>query len=276
MCGRYKQTTKAAELGVLFSAVVDAAFVDDAERLDRPRFNAAPTDRLPIVRVHDAHRALRPARWGLVPAWAKDEKIGASLLNARSETVFEKPAFKDALHKRRCLVPMDGFYEWKTEGKLKQPFLFSFTDDRPFALAGLWSTWKGPAGPVESFTILTTEANALVATLHDRMPVIVAEQDYYEWLDPARSTVDLDRLRAPRAWPGLLMRPVSRRLGNVRFDDPALLVAEDAPLGADGAPDGAAAPAVGAQATTGTTPETPAKTTTKKKKKPGPQQGTLL
>jgi len=275
MCGRYKQTTKAAELGAIFSAVVDAAFVEDAAHLDRPRYNVAPTDRMPVVRAHDAHRALRPARWGLIPMWAKDERIGSSLLNARSETVFEKPAFKDALHKRRCLVPMDGFYEWKTDGKLKQPYLFSFTDDRPFALAGLWATWKGPAGPVESFTVLTTAANELVGTLHDRMPVIVDEQDYDEWLDPARATVDLDRLCAPRAWPGLSLRPVSRRLGNVRFDDPALLIAEDAPLGVDGAPDMASTNA----ATPASQPTKAAATKTaapKKPKPPKPQQGTLL
>jgi putative SOS response-associated peptidase YedK len=267
MCGRYKQTTKAAELGAIFSAVVDAAFVEGDARLDRPRFNAAPTDRLPIVRVHDAHRALRPARWGLIPVWAKDEKIGSNLLNARSETVFEKPAFKDALHKRRCLVPMDGFYEWKTDGKLKQPYLFSFDDQRPFVLAGLWSTWKGPTGPVESFAVLTTAANELVGTLHDRMPVILDKNDYDEWLDPARAEVDLDRLCASRAWPGLTMRPVSRRLGNVRFDDAALLLPDDVPFAADGTPDASAS-------TPKTTPST--STAKKKPKPPKPTQGTLL
>jgi putative SOS response-associated peptidase YedK len=270
MCGRYKQTTKAAELGVIFSAVVDAAFVEDAARLDRPRYNAAPTDRLPIVRVMDAHRALRPARWGLIPVWAKDEKIGSSLLNARSETVFEKPAFKDALHKRRCLVPMDGFYEWKTEGKVKQPYLFSFADGRPFTLAGLWSTWKGPGGPVESFSVLTTAANDLVGSLHDRMPVILEDKDHDEWLDPARADVDLGRLCASHPWAGLTMTPVSRRLGNVRFDDAALLVPDDVPLGPDGSPDLSSPGAMTSAAAPSTT------TTTRKKRPPKPLQGTLL
>jgi putative SOS response-associated peptidase YedK len=227
VCGRYKQTTKAAELAALFGAVVDAAFVEEQDRLDRPRFNAAPTQRLPIVRVGDGRRLLRPARWGLLPAWARDEKTGSNLLNARSETAFEKPAFRDSLQKRRCLVPVDGFYEWKTDGKSKQPYLFSFANDRPFTLAGLWSTWNGPAGVVESFAILTTTANELLRPLHDRMPVILEEKQYDEWLDPARHAVALDAWCAPREWPGLSLRPVSRRLGNVRHDDAALLVPDN-------------------------------------------------
>jgi len=232
VCGRYKQTMSADALARHFGAVADAAFVEDPS-LDRPRFNAAPTQRLPIVRVVDARRALRPARWGLIPPWSKEPSIGAKLLNARSETVVEKPAFRDAVRRRRCLVPMDGFYEWKTEGRDKIPYLFSFNDDRPFALAGLWSTWKGPAGPVETFSILTTQANALVAALHDRMPVMLDEKEYDQWLDPAQETPRLSTLCAPRPWPVLSLRAVSRRLGSVRVDDDTLLRPDVSPLPVD-------------------------------------------
>jgi putative SOS response-associated peptidase YedK len=147
-------------------------------------------------------------------------------LNARSETLAEKPAFRDALRLLRCLVPVDGFYEWKSEGKSKTPYLFSFDDERPFALAGLWSSWSGPMGVVDTYAIVTTEANALLRTLHDRMPILLHPSSYDEWLDPARGTVDLDALRMPRDWPGLSMRPVSRRLGSVKHDDASLLVAD--------------------------------------------------
>jgi putative SOS response-associated peptidase YedK len=281
MCGRYKQTTKAPELAAVFGAVVDAAFVDGTlgAAADRPRYNAAPTNILPIVRIVDTRRTLRPARWGLIPSWARDPTIGSRLVNARSETLAEKPAFRDALRRRRCLVPMDGFYEWKTENGHKQPYLFSFADDHPFAVAGLWETWKGPAGPVESFTILTTEANALARTMHDRMPVLLDENQYDEWLDPARDTVALAALCAPRDHAGFGLRPVSRRLGNVRFDDALLLVPEDTPLGADGAPvvdDATAPPPPPLTTATTTTTTTTTNKARKKPKPPTPTQGTLL
>jgi putative SOS response-associated peptidase YedK len=226
MCGRYKQTMSAAALGAAFHAVVDASFADDP-RLDRPRYNAAPTNLLPILRMFDGRLTLRPSRWGLIPPWAKEEAIGHSLINARSETAAEKPAFKDALRRRRCLVPVDGFYEWKTERKKKQPFLFSSVERENLALAALWSSWKGPHFVVETFTLLTTTANDMVRPFHDRMPVILQEKEYDEWLDPQRETVSLAAFAAPRDVPGFCVRAVSRRLGQVRNDDPSLLVPDD-------------------------------------------------
>ena len=217
MCGRYKISTKAAEIIAAFD--VDA--VEDADLL-RPRYNAAPTDLLPVIRVVDHKRVLRPLRWGLIPFWAKDETIGSRMINARSESAFEKPAFRDALENRRCLVVTDGFYEWRREGKVKQPYLFQLEDGHPFAFAGLWARWKGSAGPIDTFTVLTQDANEVVAPFHDRMPVILDPADHQAWLDPEHKGVDLESLTHPRHIPNLTAIPVSQRVNRVDNDDPAV------------------------------------------------------
>ncbi len=227
MCGRYKLTTTVAELAAQFGAELDPRLESQ-----RPRYNVAPTDVMPVLRMVDGHRLLQPLRWGLVPFWARDLRIGSTMINARSETLFEKPAFRDALHKRRCLVVVDGVYEWQTTGGTKTPQLIGFGDGRPFTLAGLWARWKGEPGEIESFTIVTTEANDALRGLHDRMPVLIDERDREEWLDPDNATVDLERLSGARAWPGVTVRAVSRRLGNVKNDDEALL-SEDPATGVD-------------------------------------------
>jgi putative SOS response-associated peptidase YedK len=152
-----------------------------------PRYNIAPGQTVPVViGAADGARQLRAMRWGLVPSWAKDPVIGFRSINARSETAAEKPAFPAAFRKRHCLVPASGFYEWKKAGKARLPFLF-----RPatglFGLAGLWETWHGEEEPLDTFTILTTDANASVAATHDRMPVIVEPSNYATWLDAAKS-----------------------------------------------------------------------------------------
>jgi putative SOS response-associated peptidase YedK len=163
-------------------------------------------------------------RWGLVPAWAKDAKFGYATINARAEEAASKPAYRDALKKRRCMIPADAFYEWeRLDSKTKRPFAFGLTGGDPFAFAGLWESWLPKDGaPLETFTILTTDSNEVV-TIHNRMPVILEPKDYDRWLDPgdpARAPVDL-----LRPFPGELMRAwkVSDRVGNVRNNDPEIL-----------------------------------------------------
>ena len=161
-------------------------------------------------------------RWGLIPFWAKDANIGYEMINARAETVAEKPAFRESFKSRRCLIPADGFYEWKKVGKAKQPFHFGMHDDSLFAFAGIWDRWKNPVGEViETCSILTTTANALLADVHDRMPVIMPLGHYDLWLDPGfKNTGDLRELLRPYE-PSLMRRyPVSTRVNLVKNDDP--------------------------------------------------------
>jgi putative SOS response-associated peptidase YedK len=143
------------------------------------RFNIAPTQEIAVIVATDAGRALGTMRWGLIPSWSKDPKSGPPLFNARSETAAEKPTFRSAMRHRRCLIPADGFYEWKKEGKHKLPIYVRRPDEQPFAFAGLWEQWRD----LQSCTILTTAANELMAPLHDRMPVILSPNDYEVWLD---------------------------------------------------------------------------------------------
>jgi len=192
-----------------------------------PSFNVAPQSVQPVVRLNrdSGDREFALLRWGLVPFWAKHAKFGYSTINARAEEAASKPAFREALKKRRCLVPADAFYEWmKPNAKLKIPYAIALTSGEPCALAGLWESWRPAEGPsIETFTILTTDPNEVTEPFHNRMPVILEPKDYDRWLepgDPARPPVDLlrpypaDRMRA---W------PVSARVGNVRNNDPALL-----------------------------------------------------
>ncbi len=151
----------------------------------RPRYNIAPTQDAPAVRTTpDGQRELVMLRWGLVPSWADDLAIGNRMINARGETVAEKPSFRTALKKRRCVVVADGYYEWQKVGKRKQPYLFHFADDRVFALAGLWERWSKGSVPVETCTIITTTPSRLAATVHDRMPAILDGAAIDMWLDP--------------------------------------------------------------------------------------------
>ena len=151
-----------------------------------PRYNIAPTQMVLAVRrpAGSLSPELVPLKWGLVPSWAEDLSIGNRMINARSETAAQKPAFRTALRQRRCLIPADGFYEWKAAGKKKQPYHITLRDGELFAFAGLWERWQRGEQAVESCTILTTEANQLLRPLHDRMPVIISPDDYPRWLDP--------------------------------------------------------------------------------------------
>lgn len=151
-----------------------------------PRYNIAPTQTIMAIAADSTHgRQMRLFRWGLVPSWAKDLAIGTKLINARAETVAEKPSFRAAFKQRRCLIPADGFYEWqRLDRKTKQPYYFQLTDQQPFAFAGLWEHWQGEGAVVETCTILTTQANELLQPIHDRMPVIIRPEAYDRWLEP--------------------------------------------------------------------------------------------
>jgi len=196
-----------------------------------PRYNVAPTQLVAIVRLrpNDPQRTLVFAKWGLIPSWAKDRSVGPKLINARAETVAEKPAFRAAFKYRRCLIPADGFYEWKRQPKKgKQPYLITAADGEPFAFAGLWEHWKSPDDEViESCAILTTDSNELVRALHDRMPVIVQEKDYDLWLDP---DVKDPKLLKPllQSYPSDRMRsrPVSTRVNKADYDAPDCVTEE--------------------------------------------------
>lgn len=188
----------------------------------QPRYNVAPGQAVVAVR-QEAERPVRrlaPLRWGLVPAWAKDAAVGYKMINARAESAADRPAFCEAMRRRRCLIPADGFYEWKRAGKEKLPYCFTLADDALFAFAGLWEQWRSPQGQaVESCTILTTAPNELVRDVHDRMPVILAPEAYDVWLDPAFTRVaELQPLLKPYA--GAMRRyRVSSRVNQVKNDD---------------------------------------------------------
>ena len=188
-----------------------------------PRYNIAPTQSVPVIRQNPKEpvRELSLFRWGLVPRWAKDSSVAARMINARSETASTRPAFSEALKFRRCLVPADGFYEWRKTGKVKEPYCFEINDGQLFAFAGIWERWNDPSGkPLETCSILTTTPNAVTSAVHDRMPVIVNPDNYDLWLDPGLKDATLvsDLLRPCDA---RLMRcyQVSSRVNNVINDD---------------------------------------------------------
>lgn len=178
MCGRFTLTTPASLITQLFHL----SSIPDLE----PRYNVAPSQTIATVAIPSKQegRQFQWMRWGLIPSWAKDEKIGYRTINARVETLAEKPSFRTAIKQRRCLIVADGFYEWKSEGKKKQPYYFQLQEGQVFAFAGLWDKWQSPAGEsIVSCTIITTEANEVVRPVHERMPVILPEKDWDAWLD---------------------------------------------------------------------------------------------
>jgi putative SOS response-associated peptidase YedK len=216
MCGRFTLRTPLGQL-------VEQFLAEPIPQLQLAiRYNVAPTQSVPVVRLDVGKRQLTTMHWGLIPSWAKDPKIGYSTINARADTVATKPAFRAALKKRRCLVIADGYYEWQKQGSIKQPFLYEVDGGRPFAFAGLWEQWWGAdhqaETPLESCTIITTDANDLARQIHDRMPVLLDECDYAAWLDPANTDVAnlLDPLPAER----MSVRPVSRFVNNARNEGP--------------------------------------------------------
>lgn len=213
MCGRFTLKTPGKVLAKAFSLA-------DVPELPL-RFNVAPTQAVAAIRMTSSGRRLDLIRWGLVPAWIKDFRQAPTLVNARSETLMEKPSFRAAFQARRCLVPADGFYEWKTVNGKKQPMYFTMKDSAPFALAGLWERWEGPDGTrIDSFALLTTEPNAVVADVHDRMPVIVPAEAHALWLDPGITDARrLQPLLAPFPAEAMQVHAVSPRVNSVACDD---------------------------------------------------------
>ncbi|MEM0907160.1 MAG: SOS response-associated peptidase [Pseudomonadota bacterium] len=220
MCGRYQLTLPLEALSDLFQ-------VDNDAEAYPPRYNIAPTQPIHVVRAATGSgRALTLMRWGLIPSFVKDPKDFPLLINARSETAAEKPAFRNAVRRRRALIPATGFYEWRREGKVKQPFFFA--PQRPIAFAGIWETWCGPNGEeMETAAILTAAAEGVPAEYHDRMPLTVPESAFSDWLDPhnengheALSLTQKDLFE---------VRPVSRRLSNARNEGEGLMLPDPEP-----------------------------------------------
>ena len=223
MCGRYALTTSVGELQGRFGFVMDGP-------VPEPRYNVAPTQSVLTV-VNDGVRRGEMMRWGLVPSWAKDIKIGSRMINAVSETAAAKPAFRSAFRRRRCLVLADGFYEWRREGKQRVPMYFYRKSGEPMAFAGLWESWQSPTGErIRSCAILTTAANDFMAPIHHRMPVILSAETEPLWLDPLTEAPNtLEPLLVP-APPELLdAREVSSTVNNVRNDNPGCLAPAASP-----------------------------------------------
>ena len=212
MCGRYTLATPVEALKEEFE--VGGPVPELA-----PSFNVAPAEEVAVVREDGGYRRLELLRWGLVPFWADDPGIGQRMINARAETAPDKPAFRAAFRKRRCLIPADGFYEWqRADGGPKQPFHIRRRDGRPFAFAGIWEDWRD--GKVRSCAILTTDANEELQKVHHRMPVILDREDYGRWLDPEAGEKDLRVLLQPYAADDLEFYPVDRWVNKPSNDDP--------------------------------------------------------
>jgi putative SOS response-associated peptidase YedK len=222
MCGRFLFHSSGHDVAEFFHLVNEPDIL--------PRYNIAPTQTTTVIRATPDGRQAACMRWGLVPSWAKDLSAGSRAINARCETVAEKPAFRAAFRKRRCLVPANGFYEWQTAGRSKQPFVIRPSSDKVFAFAGLWETWRGDdSGPLDTFTILTTTANERTRPYHDRMPVIVTPLSFDTWLDASSPLAEVERLFVPIPAEALTATPVCKWVNDVRHEGPQCLNPPDAP-----------------------------------------------
>jgi putative SOS response-associated peptidase YedK len=216
MCGRYTLATDLKQVAKRFDASADEIPAIS------PRYNIAPTQKV-IVVSDEGKRTIKQMRWGLIPSWAKDPAIGNRMINARAETLAEKPAFRAALKKRRCIIPADGFFEWKKLGKVKQPVHIVLKSREPFGFAGLWEHWKSPDGEeILSCTIITTEANELLKAVHERMPVILTLEAEAVWLDPKIQEPE-KLLPLLKQFPSDKMEfyPVSKEVNSPTFDKPS-------------------------------------------------------
>lgn len=238
MCGRFVSASPPDQIARYFDAAAPEALLE-------PSYNVAPTNDVYAVLADGGVRRVDAFHWGLVPVWARDPKVGSRMINARAETLAEKNAYKPAFRRRRCLIPADGFYEWrKVPGqKRKQPYYVTRTDGEPLVFAGLWEVWKGPkdaAGertgdPLRSCTIITTSANETMRPVHDRMPVILPPSAWDEWLDPDNDDIDtLGRLLVPAPPRLIRMTPVSTLVNNVRNKGPELIEPAPEPATLDG------------------------------------------
>lgn len=213
MCGRYTDTRRDKEFLTRMGVPEQPEFL--------PRYNLAPTqDAWVAARGDDGVVRLRRMRWGLVPFWSKDLASGSKMINARSESVAEKPAYRGAFRQRRCLVLADGFYEWRATDRGKAPYYIRLKEGRPFVLAGLWESWQGPDGPLETFCILTGGANELVSEVHHRMPVILKEEHALKWLDPGAQPDELKGLFQPYPAAEMEFHPVSQKVNSPRHESP--------------------------------------------------------
>jgi putative SOS response-associated peptidase YedK len=220
MCGRYALHAPAESLAEDFDAILEVAALT-------PRYNAAPLQWLPVVRQRPSgERVIHALRWGLLPAWAKDEGMAARLINARAETLSERPAFRAAFGRRRCVIPASGFYEWARHLAGKQPFYLSPPDGSLLALGGLWERWTRAADgqTIDTFAIVTTAANPLVSELHDRMPLILSADEVGLWLDQSTPLARIQQMLIPCPDDRLTAQPVGRAVGNVRNEGPELIV----------------------------------------------------
>jgi putative SOS response-associated peptidase YedK len=219
MCGRFTQQRPTSEIAAIFEA-------EDIADDPGGRFNVAPTDEAAVVVQRDDRRAVVSYRWGLIPGWSDDPRIASRTFNARAETVASNPVFRDAFRRRRCLVPVDGFYEWLRDGTKRKPMRIHDPGERPLALAGLWTGRQEPESGVwhRTFTIVTTRPNAFMASIHDRMPVIVPPDEWARWLDPRPTDVgELRALLEPRDDWALDVYPVPPLVNNVRNNGPELV-----------------------------------------------------
>jgi len=216
MCGRFALKAPPAELVTRFGLheCVDLT----------PRYNIPPGTEIAAIRQSpEGQRVLHQLKWGLVPNWAKDPGIGNKLNNARGESVAEKPSFRDAFKRRRCLIPADGFYEWQARGKLKQPYFISLKSGLPMAMAGLWEAWKSPNGDIlRTCCIITTGPNEIMQPIHDRMPVIIAAEDWAKWL--AGPVQDIEALIRPYTADAMQAWPVERRVSKTAEDDANMIL----------------------------------------------------
>jgi putative SOS response-associated peptidase YedK len=219
MCGRFTQTATPAIIAEQFGVAAPSLF--------QLRYNIAPSQPIAVIRIEpdSTTRTIVMLRWGLIPSWAKDPKMGNQCINAKAETVAEKPSFRSAFKNRRCLVVATGFYEWQVQGRTKQPMWIGLQSQRPFAFAGLWEQWKPADGePLETCTIITTEPNGLMAQIHNRMPVILGPAFYDQWLDPTFQPIEsLKALLRPYPGEELIAYPVSTLVNNPRHDVPQCL-----------------------------------------------------
>jgi putative SOS response-associated peptidase YedK len=229
MCGRYtlRHSTQQVVMRFQVAEVIDATFAE--MQSNAPRYNIAPTQPVAVV-TENSPRTLEMMRWGLVPSWAKDPSIGSRMLNARAETLTEKPSYRTALTRRRCIIPADGFYEWKKQGAAKQPLRIHRKDDALFGFAGLWDEWTSPDGsPLRTCTIITTGPNSLMAAIHNRMPAILRPEDEADWLSGAPKSVnDLLAMLVPYPEEEIEAHPVSTAVNSVANDGADCIEAIDA------------------------------------------------
>jgi len=224
MCGRYT-------LGQEPNSLLDYFHLHGEVPVYHLSYNIAPTQQAPVVMQSDAQRECRLMRWGLIPSWSKGPDARFTMINAKAETIDEKPAYKRPFKRQRCLIPCDGFYEWQPQGNSKQPYYISKAEPGLIAMAGIWDRWEAGEVPIESFSIITTAANTFMQSIHERMPAIIGPDAFDDWLAPANDdTVKLKDLLQPYAGSDLVMHPVSREVNSPKNNSPALIQ----PLNASG------------------------------------------